>query len=151
MPLWDIIRPSLHMQLHISVENGPDNLILESNQKGSNSSFAFLEKKDSIYKNINWGQFSKKFKEISKKISQTGSYIVLWHSHMHNYVQRSFTSTVCPGTHASLFNKSSYYAIIIKIPPNFFFTHFCAYTSSSSGTKGRFATFEIFSKKKRNV
>ncbi len=55
------------MQLHISLEKGSDNLILESNQNRCDSSFTLLEKKGLIYKNVSRGQFLKKFKDISKK------------------------------------------------------------------------------------
>ncbi len=67
-------------QFYILIDERSDNLILESNQEGCNLSFALFEKKVSIYKNISWGQFLKKFEEISKEISHTGSYI-LRHSH----------------------------------------------------------------------
>ncbi len=40
------------MQIHVSIEGRSDNLILETNEKGSNSSFVLLEKKSSIYENI---------------------------------------------------------------------------------------------------
>ncbi len=69
------------MQLHISLEESLDNLILESNQKGRNSSLPFLKKRDQFMKICkSWGLFLKKIKEISKTISHAGSYI-FWHSH----------------------------------------------------------------------
>ncbi len=46
---------------------------------------------------MNWGQFLKKFKEISKKLLYTGH--IYFYILMHNCVQRSFISATCPGTH----------------------------------------------------
>ncbi len=47
------------------------------------------------------GQFLKKLKEISKKISHAGSYN--FDILMHNCVQGSFTFAACPGIHTVFF------------------------------------------------
>ncbi len=53
-----------------------------------------------IYKNISWGQFLKKFEEIPKKISHTGSYI-LWNYHAQLCSEKPHLHCVSRYTHCT--------------------------------------------------
>ncbi len=66
----------------------------------------------------------KKFQEILKTDSFPGSYILTFSCSTHNFLQRIFTSAVCPSTYIlfcfflfSIFDQSSHYLYCCQVSP----------------------------------